>query len=386
MKTVYLKKTVSSMKHNFLAMRLEIWQYIDKRDSRQRRKIMKDLKLCMMGFGNAGKEFAKLLMMKQEEIARIYEINVIVTAIATGTKGNLLKEKGINLQEALAQLETEGGDFRENFAATSLEGVHFIEESGADVLLELSPLSPMDGKPAIDYVLKAMDLGMDVISANKGPIAHGYKMIKEIAYRKGLYFLFEATVMDGAPIFNLVQYGLPGCNIIGVKGILNTTTNFILESMETGMDYEEAVLEAQKRGFAETDPSMDVDGWDSAVKLTTLMNVLMKLDLRPADIHRKGIREITNEDIAVATRENKKIKLICEAGITEGKSWGYVRPTLVDKCDVYGIIDTTSSILTVSTDLMGDISIIEHKPEIEQTAYGLYSDLLTLIKKKEDLI
>ena len=347
---------------------------------------MKDLKLCMMGFGNAGKEFAKLLIMKHEEIARIYEINVIVTAIATGTKGNLLKGKGINLQEALTQLEAEGGSFRENFAATGFEGVHFIEESGADVLMELSPLSPIDGKPAIDYVLKAMDLGMDVISANKGPIAHGYKMIKEIAYRKGLYFLFEATVMDGAPIFNLVQYGLPGCNIIGIKGILNTTTNFILESMETGMDYDEAVLEAQKRGFAETDPSMDVDGWDSAVKLTTLMNVLMKLDLRPADIHRKGIREITNEDIAIAARENKKIKLICEAGITEGKPWGYVRPTLVDKCDVYGIIDTTSSILTVSTDLMGDISIIEHKPEIEQTAYGLYSDLLTLIKKKEDLI
>lgn len=347
---------------------------------------MKDLKLCMMGFGNAGKEFAKLLIEKREEIERIYGLNVIVTAIATGTKGNLLKEKGINLQEAMAQLELPGGNFRASFSSTALEGVYLIEESGANVLMELSPLSPKNGKPAIDYVLKAMEVGMDVISANKGPVAYGYKMIKEIADRKGLFFLHEATVMDGTPIFNLVKYGLPGCNVIGIKGILNTTTNFILESMETGMNFEEAVKEAQNKGFAETDPSMDVDGWDSVVKLTTLMNVLMKLDIRPTDIKREGIREVTKEDIEKAACENKKIKLICEGGITEDKPWGYVRPILIDKNDIYGVIDTTSSIITIRTDLMGDISIIEHQPEIAQTAYGLYSDLLTLIKKKEGLI
>lgn len=347
---------------------------------------MKDLKLCMMGFGNAGKEFAKLLIEKREEIKKIYSINIMVTAIATGTKGNLLKEKGINLQEALTQLEKPGGDFRENFATTELEGVYLIEESGADVLLELSPLSPMDGKPAIDYVLKAMESGMDVISANKGPVAYGYKMLKEIADRKGLCFLHETTVMDGTPIFNLAEHGLLGCNIIGIKGILNTTTNFILESMENGLNYGEAVKEAQRRGFAEADPSMDVDGWDAAVKLTTLMNVLMKVDVRPGDILREGIREITKENIDEASGKNKKIKLLCEAGIKDGKPWGYVRPTMVEKNDIYGVIDSTSSVVTLKTDLMGDISIVEHQPELQQTAYGIYSDLLTLIREKGGLI
>ncbi len=344
---------------------------------------MKDLKLCMMGFGSAGKEFARLLIEKHDEIKKNFNVNVMVTAIATGTKGNLLKEKGINLQEALIQLEQPGGNFRENFAVTELEGVYLIEESGADVLLELSPLSPMDGKPAIDYVLKAMESGMDVISANKGPVAHGYKMLKEIADRKGLCFLHETTVMDGTPIFNLMEYGLPGCKVLGIKGILNTTTNFILESMEDGKNYDEAVKEAQERGFAEADPSMDVDGWDAAVKLTTLMNVLMKQDMRPSDIQREGIREITLENIKKARAENRKIKLMCEGGITDEKPWAYVRPVMVERSDIYGIIDTTSSVITIKTDLMGELSILEHKPEIQQTAYGIYSDLLTLIKKKE---
>lgn len=347
---------------------------------------MRDLKICMMGFGNAGKEFAKLLIEKREEIKTIYGINIIVTAIATGTKGNLLKEKGINLQEALAQLEKPKGNFLENFASTELEGVYLIEESGADILMEISPLNPIDGKPAIDYVLKAIESGMDVISANKGPVAHGYKMIKEIADRKGLCFLHETTVMDGTPIFNLVEYGLPGCSIVGIKGVLNTTTNFILEAMEEGLEYEDAVKEAQRRGFAEADPSMDVDGWDATVKLTTLMNVLMKLDVRPTDIRREGIREITKKNIEEAAKENKKIKLICEAGITDGKPWGYVRPLVIEKNSIYGVIETTSSIVTIKTDLMGDISIVEHQPELQQTAYGLYSDLLTLIKKKGNLI
>ena len=347
---------------------------------------MKDLKLCMMGFGNAGKEFARLLIEKREEIKKIYSINIVVTAIATGTKGNLLKEKGINLQEALAQLEKPEGNFRENFATTELEGVYLIEESGADVLLELSPLSPMNGKPAIDYVLKAMENGMDVISANKGPVAYGYKRLKEIADRKGLCFLHETTVMDGTPIFNLAEHGLLGCNIIGIKGILNTTTNFILESMEKDLSYEDAVKEAQRRGFAEADPSMDVDGWDGAVKLATLMNVLMKVDVRPTDILREGIREVTKENIKEAAEKNQKIKLLCEAGIKDGNPWGSVKPTRVEQNNIYGVIDSTSSVVTLKTDLMGDISIVEHQPELQQTAYGIYSDLLTLIRKKGGLV
>jgi homoserine dehydrogenase len=338
------------------------------------------LSICMIGFGNAGKEFCRMLMEKKEEIKNTYNFNVVVTAISTRSKGALFDPSGVDLNRALQEVETEGRFFQNNPQRIDGSALEIMQKSEADVLIELSTLSIEDGQPAISHIEEAFRNNMHVITANKGPIAWDYKRLKKMADEKGLALLHETTVMDGTPIFNLVEKTLPGCKILGFKGILNTTTNFIMEEMEAGSDYEAALKEAQRRGFAEADPSMDIDGWDAAAKTAALINVLMDGNATPMTIDRTGISGVTLKDIDDAKRKGGKIKLLCEGFRDEDDIKGRVYPSFVDNKDIFSNIDSTTSVLSISTDLMGEICIVERYPEIQQTAYGVYSDLLTLIK------
>ena len=339
----------------------------------------------MVGFGHSAIAFLRLLMEKKDVLGSDYGCEVLITAIAGRGKGNLRDDQGIDLEALLKRYFLSGRIPMEAIAqkdnSPALSTLDIIASAKADILLELSSLSIMDGQPAISHIEKAFERGLHVITANKGPIAWDYQRLKTIAGSRGLFFLHETTVMDGTPIFNLVEETLHGCKIVSFKGILNSTTNFILTEMEAGSSFDDAVIEAQRRGFAEADPSMDVDGWDAAAKTSAIANVILHCALKPTDIERTGIRAITAEDIKRAKAGHKKIKLLCEAYMDQGEIKGRVHPVLIPDDELYSTIDATSSILSITTDLMGEISIIEKDPEIAQTAYGLYSDLLTLIKR-----
>lgn len=339
------------------------------------------LSICMIGFGNAGKEFCRLLIKKREEIKDTYDFDVIVTAISTKSKGALYDPTGVDLSRALHEVESEGRFSENNPKRTDGSTLEIIKKSGADVLIELSTLSIKDGQPAISHIEEAFRNNMHVITANKGPIAWDYKRLKRMANEKNLDFLHETTVMDGTPVFNLVEKTLPGCRVLRFKGILNSTTNFIMEEMEAGSDFETALKEAQRRGFAEANPSMDIDGWDAAAKTAALINVLMDGEVNPMTIDTTGISGITVKDIEEAKKKGGKIKLLCEGYRENGRVKGRVYPAFVDNRDIFSKVDSTTSILSITTDLMGEICIVERNPEIQQTAYGIYSDLLTLIKE-----
>jgi len=344
---------------------------------------MKELRLCMIGFGNAGMEFCRLLLQKQNEIMETCGYKLLVTDIATKSKGVLRNSMGVDLSRALEEIRSNGKFASDNPDAESGDSLGTIRESCADVMLELSTLSIKDGQPAISHIDAAFAKGMHVITANKGPIAWDYKRLKKTADSLELELLHETTVMDGTPIFNLVRETLPGCKVVGFSGILNSTTNYILEEMETGRSFEEALKEAQLRGFAEAEPSMDIDGWDAAAKTAAIVNVIMGGDLNPYTVERIGIAHITEADIAAAKSERKKIKLLCEGYREDGLIKGRVSPRLFDEKDIYANIDSTTSIVSIKTDLMEEICIVERNPEIQQTAYGIYSDVLTLIKRIE---
>lgn len=344
---------------------------------------MRELRLCLIGFGNAGREFCRLLLQKRDELRTGYGYDVLVTDIATKSKGTLCNDSGIDLERALKEAEEEGSFAADNPDAACKNSFEIITGSHADVIVELSTLSIKDGQPAITHIEEAFSAGKHVITANKGPIAWDYKRLKRIADLKGLEFLHETTVMDGTPVFNLVKETLPGCNIVGFRGILNSTTNFILEEMEAGRSFAEALTEAQRRGFAEAEPSMDIDGWDAAAKTAAIINVIMGGELTPMDIERTGIAHLTGRDIETAKNEGKKLKLLCEGYREAGMLKGRVCPRLFDEKDIFSNIDSTSSIISITTDLMGEICILERNPEIQQTAYGIYSDLLILIKRLE---
>ena len=177
---------------------------------------------------------------------------------------------------------------------------------------------------------------------------------------------------------------LRGCEITAIRGIINTTTNFILGEIERGGTYEEAVAEAQRRQFAEADPSMDVDGWDGAAKICALANVLMNAHATPNDVKVRSLREVTPREIKAARERNCRVKYICSAERAEDGALSLsVAPALVPMDDPACLVNGTSNIITIRTDMMGELSLIEKDPEIKQTAYGVYSDLLEIIAEEQ---
>lgn len=337
---------------------------------------MKTVNIALLGYGNAARAFCKLLAEKDEEIKKNYGREVKIVAIATKSKGTVSDPAGLDICALEKELE-ETGVFVHSVAWEALD---VVMKADYDVLLELTPLHIFSGQPATDHIRLALQRKKHVVSANKGPIAWAFAELKEMAEENQCCFFYETTVMDGTPVFNLAQRTLPMCKVTKIEGILNTTTNFILEEMAKGIPHEEIMAEGRRRGFVEADPSLDVDGWDAAAKVTALMNVLMDARITPLDIQRQGIGDISAEAVQEAARRGKRIKLVCGGTMEGGKPVGYVRPVELDAGDLLASITGTSSVVSLTTDLMGKVTIVEHAPEIEQTAYGIFSDLLRVLE------
>lgn len=343
---------------------------------------MKTVNLALMGFGNAARAFARILLEKEAMLAADYDACIRVTAIATGSRGALVDERGIDLQEAIRQIEEEGRFAPGHPAYRNLTGLDIAKMHCYDCLVELSPLNIFTGQPAISHIEAALEQKKHVITANKGPIAWAYSRLRARAAEQGVGFFYETTVMDGTPVFNLVQKTLHHCKVTCVEGILNTTTNFVLEELAKGQPYEAVMEEGRRRGFVEADPSMDLDGWDAAAKLTALLNVLMDADITPMDIDRTGIGSVTAEQMAEAAERGKVIKLLCHGHQDAQGLHAWVRPTEVEAGSLWATITGTSSVVSIETDLMGKVSVVEHDPELPQTGYGVYSDLTRLLEEQ----
>ena len=340
---------------------------------------MKTLKLLLLGFGNAAQAFADLLIDKETEIADQFGYEVSVVGIVTKSRGCLVNQQGIDLKKALGDVWTKGkfDNGQKGFTQiTSMEAAKGLEY---DVLVELTALDIFTGQPAIDHIKTAFSRGKHVITANKGPVAWAFRELKEMAQEQGSLIFYETTVMDGTPVFNLVRETLKLCRVTEVEGILNSTTNFILEELAKGKEYDSVIAEGKCRGFIEADPSIDIEGWDAAAKVAALLNVLMDAGITPGEIDRTGIGGITKEQIREARARNNVIKLICRGTIENGKVVGSVKPVEVPITSLPATIDGTSSYVSITTDLMGKVSIVEHAPEIEQTGYGILIDLINLI-------
>ena len=338
------------------------------------------LRLAIIGFGNVGQEFARMLVDKREWLLRKKGLDVEVLAIATRSKGSLISKRALDLQKTLDLLKA--GKSLKGYGpeATDLPPKSIIERCDADMMVELTTLNIDSGQPAIDHIKSAMSVGLDVVTANKGPIAWAYDELRDMARAKGVHFRFEGTVMDGTPVFNLVEKTLPGCEVLGLAGILNSTSNFVLHQMALGRAMDEAIREAQRRGFAEADPSLDIDGWDASAKITALANVLMDADTNPKKVVRTGVRDLGKADIDKAASQGKKIKLVARA-TREGDSVKLqVSPEHIGPDNVFWPVDGTSSAVTISTDLMGDVTVIETNPTVTQTAYAVFSDLLLTVE------
>ncbi len=341
---------------------------------------MAHYKLAFLGFGNVGRALAQLLLQKEKELKEKYNLSFSVTGIATGRHGSLVNPNGIDLSGALALVRSKRSL---NLLTSELveDSFDFIVKSKADVLFENTSVNHETGQPALDHIRLALQSGMHVCTANKGPVVHAYQELMDLAKEHGVRFLHESTVMDGAPVFSLFREALPASNLLAFKGVLNSTTNLLLSRMESGESFADAVRYCQQVGIAETDPSGDVDGWDAAIKVAALVTVLMGIPLKPQEVERKGIREITPQMVADALKDGKRYKLICAAE-RQGNRLLYARvaPELISDTSPIFNVEGTSSIVEFKSDVLGDLSIVEKDPGPRTTAYGLLADFINAVK------
>jgi homoserine dehydrogenase len=340
---------------------------------------MSHYRLALLGFGNVGRAFARLLQRKENELETKYGINFIVTGIATGHHGIAVDADGLNLNQAVELVER-GQSLSLITQLPITDSLDFVNSVPADVLFENSPVNHENGEPAVTYLRIALERGMHTITANKGPVVHAYRELTDLAAKRKRKFYFESTVMDGAPIFSLFRSAIPAANLTSFRGILNSTTNLILGRMENGEAFDDAVKYAQKVGLAETDPSGDVDGWDASIKVAALVTVLMGIPLKPQDVDRTGIRGITPEMIASAKAEGKRWKLVCTAERDGNNVKGRVAPELVASSSPLFSVDGSSSIVEFHTDTLSSLSIVEGNPGPETTAYGLLADFINAVE------
>jgi len=252
----------------------------------------------------------------------------------------------------------------------------WLRAAQANVLFEITSLNRETGQPAIDHLKAALEAGAHAITANKGPVVHGYKELTELAKNVGRKFLFESTVMDGVPIFCLFRDTLPTVKVLGFRAILNSTTNFVLQQMEEGGTLNRAVGKAQELGVAETDPSDDLEGWDAAVKVAALVTVLMGMPLKPQAVEREGIEELHPLAVQAARRANRPYKLVCQARREKERVRASVRPQQLPLSDPLAWVNGTSSAIYFETDIFPGLAITAQKPGVTETAYGLLADLV----------
>jgi homoserine dehydrogenase len=326
----------------------------------------------MVGFGNVGRALLRLLVSKETELRRKYDVRWRLTGIASRRLGWIADPDGLNPIAAL------GGYFPHTLQ-NARNVRDWLEHGRVDVLFEATSLSAPTGQPAIEHIIAALECGAHAISANKGPLVHAYRELIALAKEKKRKFLFESTVMDGVPIFSLFPSGLPAIELRGFSGVLNSTTNVVLTEVEKGRSFEEAVKRAQALGVAETDPSQDLDGWDSAAKVAVLATVLMGVPTSVENVQRTGIRELSEEKIRSVRAAGMRYKLVCRA---ERRGDGVdcrVGPELLLLSDPMAGLEHTSSAIRFDMDMFG-LSLVEHNPGLEATAYGLLSDFLRAVQ------
>jgi homoserine dehydrogenase len=256
----------------------------------------------------------------------------------------------------------------------------WLERSRADVLFEASSLDALTGQPAIEHIKTALELGAHAVTANKGPVVHAFHELTTLAREKSRKFFYEATVMDGVPIFSMFPFGLPATDIRGFSGVLNSTTNVVLTEIERGRSFDEAVRRAQAMGIAESDPTADLDGWDAAVKVVVMTIVLLGVPIRLDQVQRTGIRELSEEKIRSVRNAGMRYKLVCRA---ERRGDGVdcsVRPELLLASDPLANLEGSSSAVRFEMDIFG-LSLVEHNPGIEATGYGLLADFLRAVRQ-----
>ncbi len=316
------------------------------------------------GFGNVNRALVRLMLERRGELLARHNLSFVVTFMSSARRGALTEAGGIDLERTL----------REGWqgAGTALEA---IPKAPIDLLFEGTTLDPVRGEPATSHVRAALERGVSVVSANKGPIAFAAADLMALARRRGAGLCFESAVADCLPVFNLVESAIPLGRIESFRGVLNSTSNEVLQAAMRGETIESAVQEMRRRGIAEADPSHDLDGWDQAVKAVIVANVLLGRDVRPADVRRTPLSAIDVDRLRAEAGAGHTIRIAAAADRTGAVR---VEPVVLDPGEFLATLGGGSLGITLETELAGTLHVACIEPGVAQTAYGMLADFIAI--------
>jgi homoserine dehydrogenase len=355
--------------------------------------------LLLIGFGNVGRRFVRLLDEHAAELRTLHHLDWRVVGVATARHGVARNLNGLDVAralelvergESLAAIDAPAAGRLPVYspAASGVELIERVSEAARTagsarplVVVETTLLDIAAGQPAIDHVRAGLRAGAHIITANKGPAAFAYAELAALARATDRSFLFEGAVMDGIPIFNMIRETLPAVRISGFSGVVNSTTNFIITAMENGREFAESLAEMQAAGIAEADASLDVDGWDAAAKASALANVLLGARTTPHLVERTGIGHLTGAAVRAAVARGNRVKLVARG---ERRGEDVVVRVGVEELPANHLFSTLAgqqNVLQLETDLLGPFAITQLGGGLTQTAYALLTDLVTVARR-----
>lgn len=350
-----------------------------------------ELLLALVGFGHVARRLVRLL----DEAADRLEFTWKLVGIATRHHGSVVDLDGIDATRALSMVEHANSLDRLDADPRERSGIDMVRQlterladecsDGRVVVVETTLLDIERGEPATAHVRASLEGLAHVVTANKGPAAFAYDDLEALADSVDRVFFFEGAVMDGVPVFNLVRETMPGIRIDGFRGVINTTSNYVLHELERGVRFDDALAEMQSRGIAEADATLDVDGWDAAAKTAALANVLMGARITPHDVARTGIREVSAHEIADAVTRGRRVRLVASVSRHGDRLDARVEPEMLDASDPLANLGALENALYLHTDLLGDVGIVQRASSLTQTAYAIVSDLSRISRRLREL-
>ncbi len=339
-------------------------------------------KLAFIGFGVVGQGLTEILLEKKDMLAEKYDFHYVVVAVSDIMKGSVYDENGLNMGEILSLVKADKKLDEYPSGMKDMDSLATIKDTNADTIIEVTFTDVKTGEPALTHIKAALNAGKNVVSTNKGPVVKQVMDLLKLAEKNNVFYGFEGVVLAGTPVLNLAEYTLAGNKITGFKGILNGTTNYILTRMEEGMSYDDALKKAQELGYAEADPTGDVEGLDALGKVVILSNVVLGKNIGWKDVERKGIAGITIEDVEQAKAEGMRWKLIGSAEIQkDGSLKAKVWPQKLPLSDPLAGVNEAINALTFDTDELGPVTVVGPGAGRRETGFSLLIDLLNMNRK-----
>jgi len=318
------------------------------------------MRVALIGMGSVGRGVAETLVKK--------DLGILVTGIAD-SRGGCMDRDGIDIPRVLSAKKK--GD---SCGSSDISAIDVIKNAEYDALIEVTPTNALSGEPAIGYIKMALARKKHVVTSNKGPIALACKELRTLAHKNNVALRYEATVAGAIPIMHTLEHGLAGNEILGLYGVLNGTCNYILTRMAAeGLTYDQALLEAREMGYAEADPTYDVQVIDAAIKLVILANTIWDNGVTLDNVDRTGIDLLTADALRLAEEEGCTIRLIAEA--IPRKNILRVTPRIIEKTHPL-VVEGTLNALTLETDLAKEITLIGRGAGSIETASAIIGDLL----------